>query len=275
MVLAATWNNVAPERSVPPITHTVNTAIPDNNANGVVDEIRIGSSYGDFTIEHIEVDFTATHPNRGDLEVFLTSPSGTVSRLATSRPLDTDSDFTGWRFQSVRHWGESAAGDWTLQVMDGAAQNQGTWVNWTLRIFGTQPDPPPTAVTVAATGITQAGATLNGTVNPNGSATTSYFEYGTTTSYGSTSDVFSIGSGTSNVDLNHPVSNLTCGTLYHVRLVAQNNAGIANGSDATFTTSACPASLRVTVDNLPVRDSEFAGDGQCRSAVGGCESVGV
>ena len=44
---------------------------------------------------------------------------------------------------------------------------------------------PPTVTTKAATSITSTSARLNGTVNPNGHATTYYFEYGPSTSYGS------------------------------------------------------------------------------------------
>ncbi|MBP7677343.1 MAG: endonuclease [Thermoanaerobaculia bacterium] len=46
------------------------------------------------------------------------------------------------------------------------------------------PEPAPTATTGMASGVTTAGATLHGTVNPNGVATTVSFEWGTTTSYG-------------------------------------------------------------------------------------------
>src|SRR5689334_10924750 len=38
--------------------------------------------------------------------------------------------------------------------------------------------------TLAATSVSQTNATLNGTVNPNGAATTVYFQYGLTTNYG-------------------------------------------------------------------------------------------
>ncbi len=38
---------------------------------------------------------------------------------------------------------------------------------------------PPTATTLAATAITSMGATLNGSVNPNGSSTDTYFQYST------------------------------------------------------------------------------------------------
>jgi hypothetical protein len=45
--------------------------------------------------------------------------------------------------------------------------------------------PPPTAATGAASGVNSTNATLNGTVNANGSATTVTFEFGVDTSYGS------------------------------------------------------------------------------------------
>ena len=93
---------------------SVGLAIPDNNPSGVSDTIAIGAQYSGFSIEHVEVEFTAAHPRRGDLEVTLTSPSGVVSHLGTVRPGDSAADFSAWRFRSVRHWGESAAGDWKL-----------------------------------------------------------------------------------------------------------------------------------------------------------------
>jgi hypothetical protein len=43
----------------------------------------------------------------------------------------------------------------------------------------------PTVVTQPATGVTASGATLNGLVNPNGTAAIYLFKYGLTTSYGS------------------------------------------------------------------------------------------
>ena len=105
---------------------------------------------------------------------------------------------------------------------------------------------PPTATTVAATGITQAGATLNGSVNPNGISTNAYFQYGTTTNYGSTSGTFSVGAGTSAVALNFNVTSLSCSTLYHFRIVGQSSAGTTNGLDSMLTTSACPAPSATT-----------------------------
>src|SRR3989440_5072597 len=52
-------------------------------------------------------------------------------------------------------------------------------------LVGLPSTPTATAATDPASSITDTSATLNGNVNPNGSSTTVYFEYGTTTSYGS------------------------------------------------------------------------------------------
>ena len=139
VALARSWRSVLAERTVPPVTRTGNVPIPDNDPTGVSDSITVGASFANFQVEHVEVEFNATHSSRGNLEVTLTSPSGVVSRLATPRPADAGANFSAWRFRSVRHWGEAAAGSWTLRVMDRASGNIGTWQSWTLRIFGTQP----------------------------------------------------------------------------------------------------------------------------------------
>jgi len=100
-------------------------------------------------------------------------------------------------------------------------------------------DTSPTVNTGSATSVTDSSAALNGTVNPNGSSTTYYFQYGTTTSYGAITSSTSAGSGTSNVSAIEPVSGLTCNTTYHYRLVSTNSWGTSYGSDKMFTASSC------------------------------------
>src|SRR5438477_5105111 len=80
--------------------------------------------------------------------------------------------------------------------------------------------PPPTVTTNAASGVAQTSATLKGTVNPNGTATSVSFEYGTTTSYGSTTASQAIGSGSSAVAVSQGVAGLMCGAPYHFRVLA-------------------------------------------------------
>ncbi|HWB04347.1 MAG TPA: choice-of-anchor tandem repeat GloVer-containing protein [Verrucomicrobiales bacterium] len=109
--------------------------------------------------------------------------------------------------------------------------------------------PGPDAVTGAVTSISTTSATLNGTVNPNGAATTWQFEYGTTTSYGSVMPATpgSLSSGNTAQSVNTTLSGLTPGATYHYRLKANNGNGTDNGDDATFTTTGAPQAPAVTV----------------------------
>lgn len=94
----------------------------------------------------------------------------------------------------------------------------------------------PTVDTDSASSVAYFSATLNGTVNPNGLRTSYYFEYGTDTSYGSTTTSADAGSGTTDVLVGADIIGLSDSTTYHFRLVAINSAGTTNGRDFTFTT---------------------------------------
>jgi hypothetical protein len=99
----------------------------------------------------------------------------------------------------------------------------------------------PDVSTGSASSISASAATLNGTVDPNGRATTFYFEYGTSTSYGSKTSTKGAGSATSAQPESAGISGLTAGRTYHFRIVATSDAGTATGKDVAFTTSAAPA----------------------------------
>ena len=98
----------------------------------------------------------------------------------------------------------------------------------------------PAVVTGDATNVTTTSATLTGSVNPNGRATTWYFEYGKSTGYGTKTPNQSAGTGTSTVSASVPVSGLQTGSTYHFRLVATSDAGTSTGSDRTFTLVTAP-----------------------------------
>src|SRR3954453_16351513 len=97
-------------------------------------------------------------------------------------------------------------------------------------IAGSPPPPAtvaPSVTTGAASSIGSSSATLAGSVNPNGSATTWWFQYGPNTSYGSTapSTAASAGSGTSAQPPSVSLTGLRRKTSYHYRLVARNPSG--------------------------------------------------
>jgi len=103
---------------------------------------------------------------------------------------------------------------------------------------------PPTVVTLAATLITTNSATLNGTVNPNGPMCTVTFDYGLTTSYGtSVAAVQSPISGSTVNSVNVALASLTPNTTYHFRVESTNSAGTTYGNDLTFTTVAIQATV--------------------------------
>jgi hypothetical protein len=97
---------------------------------------------------------------------------------------------------------------------------------------------PPIVHTDAASNIDKSKATLNGTVERNGHSTSWYFEYGTSTSYGTRTSTTDASSSAGARPVSVTVSNLAPGTTYHFRLVATNGSGTVTGSDATFMTPA-------------------------------------
>lgn len=100
----------------------------------------------------------------------------------------------------------------------------------------------PVATTTAATGVSFSLATMHGTVNPEGAATTYQFEYGTTTEYDSVApgSPINIGSGETTQTIGYEVTGLEAETTYHYRMHASNFVGEDYGEDRTFTTEAAP-----------------------------------
>lgn len=143
VALAAQWTNLGPlaQRSV---SSTAAAAIPDNSAAGVIRTF-VFTPRQNLRVEQITLAVDVTHPRRGQLSYILTSPSGTASRIARSRP-DNFPNLV-WTFATPHFWGESAAGTWSLRVSDNADTSPsgpnndiGTLNSATLTLHGTVPD---------------------------------------------------------------------------------------------------------------------------------------
>lgn len=104
----------------------------------------------------------------------------------------------------------------------------------------------PTAVTGAASGVTTDAATLSGTSNPGGVASTLTFEYGKDRDYGSSTTPQPAGADFDDHSLSSDVTGLEPGTIYHYRAVAKQGSTVIVGDDATFTTAALPPLPGVT-----------------------------
>ena len=100
----------------------------------------------------------------------------------------------------------------------------------------------PTAVAEPAALVTGNSASLRGAVNPNGSATSYRFEFGSTLAYGEQfpASAGSAGSGTTSVPINYTLNGLNEATTYHYRVKAVSAGGVTYSSDRAFTTQDPP-----------------------------------
>ena len=127
----------------------------------------------------------------------------------------------------------------TVIFYQAVANNSNNTVYGGIRQFETAAG--PNATTLMASNITSTNATLNGTINSEGAASSYYFEWGANTSYGNFS-----ATNTLTTNLNGAVAvavsatNLPPDALIHFQLVAFNSLGTNVGGDVSFTTLAVP-----------------------------------
>ena len=94
---------------------------------------------------------------------------------------------------------------------------------------------PPSATTLPVVRVGKDSATLAGTADSKGVTGTVWFEYGTTTAYGSTTPAQPI-SGDAIAGITAEINGLVSGTTYHYRVMVENNHSVGRGTDMTFTT---------------------------------------
>ncbi len=98
---------------------------------------------------------------------------------------------------------------------------------------------PPAVTTGNASSVTTNSATIAGTVNPEGQATTYHFDWGTSaTSYSNSTTTTNAGSNSSADPVSAALTGLQANTTYYYRITATNTAGTSNGTQGTFTTNA-------------------------------------
>lgn len=110
----------------------------------------------------------------------------------------------------------------------------------------------PGVKTGGAASVTMNSATLNGRVDPNNAATAYFFQYGTTSLFGTDTAVTPAGSGANGAPVSVPIAGLAPATKYHYRLVAQNRFGITKGERRTFTTKRQPLGVTLAATPNPV-----------------------
>jgi len=250
-------------------------AIPDDDptSQSAVSQIAVPTGG---RIDHLQVVLNLTHTFAGDLVARLTSPAGTTIDLFERPGIPYGNSGMAWSAQDpvtfddaatasiqdlgngsgtvsgsfvpdeplAAFAGEDRAGTWSLRLTDEAAGDTGTLNGWSLvadRPGCASAAVPPIATTGTATGVTDGGATLGGSIDAGSAPTTYRFDYGATAAYGQTTPEASAGSAMGAVAESASVANLTSSTLYHFRIVAlRGGVPVAFGADQTFTTAAAP-----------------------------------
>jgi hypothetical protein len=135
--------------------------------------------------------------------------------------------------------------EYHVRVVASNSTETRTGADVTFRTTGTPPAPAPKPIATTGSAVTSiSGATVNGTVNPQGRATSYYFQFGETTAYGSQTAPQSAGAGTTPVAVSASLSGLRTDTTYHYRLVAIGPGdAIAIGEDRTLATGGAGSTI--------------------------------
>ncbi len=150
--LAENWNRVAQMKTLTASSGNINTAIPDHTggADGeIISSLNISDT--DLFTEFVEINLRFTHTFFADLEIQITSPDGTVSKLSKEHVqgamvfaflFGTRTSYTNYthRFGSAKHLGEDPAGEWTLNISDTASRDVGTLHSWSIKVYGHRSD---------------------------------------------------------------------------------------------------------------------------------------
>ncbi|EEW24470.1 S8 family serine peptidase [Rhodobacter ferrooxidans] len=110
----------------------VATIIPDGNLTGTN---FTGEAFFNDYVERVTVQMTFSTTFMGDVEIYLTSPDGTVSQLIADQAGGLDFNGT-WTFETQAFRGERAAGNWTVRVVDDAGGDVLTVSDIVIRTFG-------------------------------------------------------------------------------------------------------------------------------------------
>ncbi len=209
------------------------TWAPDNDhrwigsiAMNSVGDIALGYSVSNGTSLYPSIRYTGRKP--GD-------PLGTMT-VAEQNVISGSGSQTG----IYARWGDYSmmsvdpADDITFWYTTEYVQVTGE-TSWKTRIASFLISNAPSALSANATAILTTTATLKGSVNPHGLATTYHFEYGPTSAYGSVTPTVSAGSGSAAVPVTAAATALVAGVTCHFRLVASNSDGTSKSSELTFT----------------------------------------
>jgi subtilisin family serine protease len=130
--LALGWKNVGAEVMKTSGLLESGAVVPD----GGVLEVTYAAGAG-LKLENVQSLVDIKTWNRGELEVSLISPSGTVAKLAVAHE-DANADFQAWESGANTFWDEDTGGTWTLRITDTKEDGKTATLNhWGMEFYGT------------------------------------------------------------------------------------------------------------------------------------------
>ena len=88
---------------------------------------------------------------------------------------------------------------------------------------------------------------MSALIDPRGSATTWYVEWGLSTSFGNRTASASLPAGTRQVAVSHVLDGLPSYRRIHWRVVAENAAGVRRSGRTSFTTARAPSGVSLSL----------------------------
>ncbi|KAK6631280.1 hypothetical protein RUM44_005806 [Polyplax serrata] len=116
--LARSWKTVPEQHRCEVLAPHRDKSIPPRSK--VILDLNVTECSGVNFLEHVQAKISLSSHQRGDIQIYLTSPAGTKSTLLARRPKDTSKNpFNSWPFMSVHTWGEMPFGIWQLEIHNG------------------------------------------------------------------------------------------------------------------------------------------------------------
>jgi hypothetical protein len=115
------WENLGPEKTATWESGQIDSKIEEDGSESTfLATVEYGSDTEDLIAESVAVHLELQHASRGDLEIRLMSPTGVESVLHPGRRKENTMTGRGqfWELLTVRNYGESATGTWTLSIRD-------------------------------------------------------------------------------------------------------------------------------------------------------------
>jgi hypothetical protein len=168
---------------------------------------------------------------------------GTTTGYGLQTPVQTTGTGTTPETVKAAVQGLAASTTYHYRLVAGGVQGQD-------RTFTTASVPATPGISrLRATEKTATSARLTALIDPNGSATTWYVEWGTTASFGNRTPDQSLPAGTAGVPVSVLLDRLPSYQRIHWRVVATNATGVRRSGRTSFTTARAPSG--VTLSALP------------------------